>query len=109
MDKQKLSEFQMGEIEAFWEWVLEHKDDVAVDFYDNEHFYLYLSFDPGMLNAFTEQYQWNCEERGCPCRIGMNGLSIPVKEIEGGYGFTMTDLWENRPEGIEDEIGENLR
>lgn len=108
MEKQKLSEFEMREIEAFWDWVKEHKDDVDISFYDDEHFYLYLPFDAEMLNAFTDQYQWHCEESGCPCKIGMNGLSIPVNRLECGYGFTMTDLWENRPDGIEDTLGKNL-
>ena len=108
MEQQKLDELQMGEIESFWDWVKEHKDDVFVDFYDEEHFYLYLPFDYEILNAFTDQYQYFCEETGCPCKIGMTGICIRVKEIEGGYGFTMTDLWENRPDGIEDTLGKNL-
>lgn len=108
MDGKKIRESQMGEIESFWAFVQEHKEDVFVDFYDEEHFYLYLPFDHGILNAFTDQYQYYCEETGCPCKIGMSGICIHVNEIEGGYGFTMANLWENRPDGIENGLGKNF-
>lgn len=45
MAKQKLSEFQMREIESFWDWIKENKEDVDVQYYDKNMFYLYLPFD----------------------------------------------------------------
>ena len=108
MVERKLSEFQMKEIESFWDWIKENKENVDLQYIDENRFYLYLPFDCDMLNEFTNKFQYFCEEGGLPCEITTTDIVITVDDIEGGYGFTMTDLWENRPDGIENELGENL-
>lgn len=108
MEKQKLSEFEMREIEAFWDWIKKNKENIDLQYIDENRFYLYLPFDSDMLNEFTDQFQHFCEGGGLPCEITTTEIVITVDDIEGGYGFTMTDLWENRPNGIEDTLGKNL-
>lgn len=108
MAKQKLSEFQMRKIESFWDWIKENKENVDVQYYDKNMFYLYLNFDHDMLNEFADRFQYYCEEGGVPCILFTTSICIPIENIENGYGFSLEDLWENRPDGIENEIGENL-
>ena len=95
-------------IKDFWEWIAEHSDDVGVQFMDDDRFYLYIAFDHDILEEFTNRYQYHVEEGGCSCLIQTNGLCFDLRNLEGGYGFTMKELWDNRPKGIEDTLGGNL-
>ena len=93
----------------FWDWIAEHCDDVGVQYIDDtQTFYLYVAFGHDISNAFTERYQYQCEDGGCPCKMSMNGLCFNVSDLEGGCDFTMKDLWEARPAGIENTTGANI-
>jgi hypothetical protein len=101
-------ELQKSVIKDFWNWVQEHKDDVAVQFCNEKECWLYIGFDRDTLDSFTENWQGECEEYGCPAKIQMNDICVDMKEILGGYGFTMRTVWDARPVGIEDELGSNF-
>lgn len=103
-----LGEFERNEIQDFWKWIAEHKDDVGIQYISEKKFWLYLALDHDILNEFTDQFQWLCEEGGCPCHITTTCLCFEMTALEGGYGFTMQELWDNRPEGIEDTLGANV-
>ena len=103
-----LDKFAINKIHEFWGWINERKEDVGVQYLDENNFWLYMAFDHDMLNEFTDRYQYHCEEGGCQCLMQMNSLCFNVVDLEGGYGFTMKELWDNRPEGIEDILGANI-
>jgi len=103
-----IGEFERAEIESFWEWIAAHKDDVGIQFISEKKFWLYLALDHDILNDFTSEFQYLCEEGGFPCRIALNCIIIDVVELESGYEFTMRELWEHRPEGVEDTLGANV-
>lgn len=102
------SELCRSVIEDFWNWVQKNKDDVAIEFHERKKLYLYVAFDREALNSFTSEYQAFCEEGGCPSEIQMNDICIDAEKILGGYGFTMQDVWNARPAGIENELGKNI-
>ena len=103
-----LDEFERNIISDFWNWTEKNQQYVDVQFRDNDNFWLYIGFDEDTLNSFTDEWQGLCEEGGCKCKIMMTCLCFDMKTIMGGYGFTMTELWENRPKGIEDVLGSLL-
>lgn len=103
-----VTEFAKNQIQSFWDWILEYRDDVDIQYLGENRMLLYIPFDHDMLNEFANRYQYDCEEGGCACTIQTNGLCIDLKTIEGGYGFTMQDLWDNRPNGIEALLGANI-
>ena len=95
-----LGEFEMDEINAFWKFVEEHSESVSVEFCNEDHFYCFVEFDEGTLDDFTSRYQFECEEGGVDCTMMMNYICFNVKDLEGGYGFTMQQLWDHRPAGF---------
>lgn len=103
-----LTEFAKSQIQSFWNWISEHRDDVDIQYLGENKMLLYIPFDYDMLNEFTNRYQYDCEEGGCTCTIQTNGLCVDLKTLEGGYGFSMQDLWNGRPNGIEDLLGVNI-
>ena len=103
-----LGEFERNEIASFWEWISDHKEYVDVQYIDKDRFYLYVALEHDILEEFIDQYQGTCEEGGCKCLLQVNGLCFDIAALEGGYGFTMKELWDSRPDGIEDLLGGSL-
>lgn len=103
-----LGEFERNEIQIFWKWIEAHKDDVGIQYNSEKDFWLFLAQDHDILDKFTTDFQGFCEEGGLPCRLTLTCIVIDVAELEGGYGFTMKELWDNRPEGIENTLGANI-
>lgn len=99
------NESYKNESKIFWEWISAHKDYVVVEFNGEDKCFLYIGFDEDTLNDFTEMWQYRIEERGTNCKIMMNCLCFKLFNIEGGFGFTMQELWNDRPKGIEDILG----
>lgn len=87
-------------INEFWEWCKDNQENIIVDLHGDD-LYLYLEFDRDVLNSFVDEFQGFVEECGLDCNLQMNGICIDVKNIMGGYGFTMKELWKNRPNDIE--------
>ena len=87
-------------INEFWEWCKDNQENIIVDLHGDD-LYLYLEFDRDVLNSFVDEFQGFVEECGLDCILQMNGICIDVKNIMGGYGFTMKELWKNRPNDIE--------
>lgn len=101
-------EFASEEIKSFWTWISENKDYVGVQYNNNTQFWLYIGFDQATLNSFTNQYQHLLEEYGFDCTMTMTAITFDVTKMENGYGFTMDELWENRPTNIENTLGDML-
>lgn len=87
---------------------MKNKDYVEVQFYSEKTFWLYIGFDEDTLNSATDRWQYRFEEGRNPCTMMMNCNCFELKVFEGGFGFIVTDLWENRLKGIEDLLGECL-
>ena len=87
-------------INEFWEWCKDNQENIIVDLHGDD-LYLYLEFDRDVLNSFVDEFQGFVEESGLDCILQMNGICIDVKNVMGGYGFTMKELWKNRPNDIE--------
>lgn len=85
------------------EWVDNHNGTYTCTECGEMHrdtLYLYLALEHDIINAFTDEFQGSVEEHGLDCMLQMNGICIDVENIMGGYGFTMNELWENRPNDL---------
>ena len=93
-----LSALAEREIKSFWEWVADHKDYASVEKYADSEYYMFLEFDEDTLKDFTRQFLWLLDDGGVACNICLDYICIDVNDIMGGFGFTLDDLWERRPE-----------
>jgi len=89
------------EIDAFWEFVKDHIEDMVVEPRERENdTYIWLSFD--ILDDFTNTYQGLCEEGGFEVKIQMGAISTKASDLLWGYGIkNYLDVWKKRPKGIE--------
>ena len=93
-------DFTKNIIAGFWDWCNDNKDYIIVEMH-RDTLYLYLALEHDIINAFTDEFQGSFEEHGLDCMLQINGICIDVENIMGGYGFTMNELWENRPNDLE--------
>lgn len=100
-----LDKFQNDVIQSFWDWIEEHKEYVFVQYYDENNCFLFIAHEHEIIEEFTNRYQYDCEENGCDAKLQMNSICFDLRDIESGYGFSMKELWDNRPAGIEDSFG----
>lgn len=93
-------EFKKSVMDDFWDWCNDNKDYIIVEMH-RDTLYLYLALEHDIINAFVDYFQGSVEECGLDCNLQMNSICIDVEKFMGGCGFTMKELWENRPYDLE--------
>ncbi|WP_206457902.1 hypothetical protein [Anaerovorax sp. IOR16] len=90
--------FQKGIIQEFWKWVLAHQDNETVVEYDGNR-ELCIWVDTNDLEEFVDRYIADSESR-LEATIFNGHIYIKLIEFLGGYGFSMNDVWELRPNNL---------
>lgn len=98
-------DYQKDIIQEFWEWIAEHKEYVDMQYHDENTLFLYIAFEKEIIKAFIGRYEYYICEGGVKAILQNNSICFDLRDIESGYGFSMKDLWDNRPAGIEDSFG----
>lgn len=97
----KLDELQKSVIKDFWDMIVEHKDACMVQWFEeDESLMLYIKLEYEGMKLLNEISESLDVEDSIVMSLHLNDIMIDAYTFIDGYGITIEELWEEKPDDL---------